>query len=381
MSYRTLYIIFITAFTLSLASVYAISVEPEKADNQKSLGIIKVGCLLPLTGKYESLGNGALRGVLAAIDAVKKSNYNIQVVIKDFEEDPVKLKKALYELVNEDNISLLIGPLPSSFAKDVYTTISTLKIPTLIFPVSNDLAPENPYFIKFSFPIDVQTQILVNYSNSVVNVDTYGVLYPDTTIGELFKNSFVRIVKSTGKEIKHVAAYNTDLSDIDTEIEWLSLVAPQGIFIPDTASRSREIILKLKNKLYIGNTIFLGINTWNSGSFMKELGNKIDADIFRVLFTDYFYPGSKSWVDFNNLFKSSMGQDPGFLEFQVYLGSKYVIEKLIESRASVSVLLTNVLNKGRNDDLNISKTQYGTIEIYPKPILLTIKEGEIIKIM
>lgn len=375
------YLILMIALVFSMFSGNAISVEPEKAEIQKSLGVIKVGCLLPLTGKYQSLGNGALRGVLAAIDAVKKNNYNVQVVIKDFEEDPVKLKKALYELVNEDNISLLIGPLPSSFAKDVYTTISTLKIPTLIFPVSNDLAPENPYFIKFSFPIDVQTQILVNYANSVVNVNTYGVLYPDTTIGELFKNSFVRTVKSSGKQIKHVAAYNTDLSDIETEIEWLSLVAPQGIFIPDTASRSREIILKLKNKIYIGDTIFLGINTWNSGSFMKELGSKIDADIFRVLFTDYFYPKSRSWIDFNNLFKSSMGEDPGFLEFQVYLGSKYVIGKLIDSKASVTALLTNIMHRGNDYDLNVSKTQYGTIEISPKPILLTIKEGEIIKIM
>jgi len=375
------YLILMIAFIFSTFSRDAISVEPEQTEIQKSLGVIKVGCLLPLTGKYQSLGNGALRGVLAAIDAVKKNNYNVQIVIKDFEEDPVKLKKALYELVNEDNISLLIGPLPSSFAKDVYTTISTLKIPTLIFPVSNDLAPENPYFIKFSFPIDVQTQILVNYANSVVNVDTYGVLYPDTTIGELFKNSFVRTVKSSGKQIKHVAAYNTDLSDIETEIEWLSLVAPQGIFIPDTASRSREIILKLKNKIYIGDTIFLGINTWNSGSFMKELGSKIDADIFRVLFTDYFYPQSKSWIDFNNLFKSSMGEDPGFLEFQVYLGSKYVIEKLIDSKASVPALLTNIMHRGNDDDLNVFKTQFGTIEISPKPILLTIREGEIIKIM
>ena len=171
------------------------------------------------------------------------------------------------------------------------------------------------------------------------------------------------------------------MSDIDTEIEWLSLVAPQGIFIPDTASRSREIILKLKNKIYIGNTIFLGINTWNSGSFMQELGSKIDADVFRVLFTDYFYPKSKSWIDFNNLYKSSIGEKPGFLEFEVYLGSKYVIEKLIESRASVNTFLTNILKKGINDDFNISKTKYGTIEISPKPILLTIKQGEIIKIM
>ena len=347
----------------------------------KSSGVVKIGCLFPLTGKYQSLGNSALRGVLAAVDAVKKNNYNVQLVIKDFEDDPVKLKKALYELVNEDNVSMLIGPLPSSYAKDVYTTISTLKIPTLIFPVANDLSPDNPYFIKFSFPIDIQTQILVNYANSVVNVDTYGVLYPDTTIGELFKNSFVKVVKSSGKQVKHIAAYNTDLSDIETEIEWLSMVAPQGIFIPDTASRSREIILKLKNKLYLGNTIFLGINTWNSGTFMKELGNKIDADIFRVLFTDFFYPGSKSWIDFNNLYKSSIGEDPGFLEYEVYLGSKYVMEKVGQSRGSSATLFSNLLNRGQNEDLNVSKTQYGTVELSPKPVLLTIKDGEIIKIM
>jgi len=375
------YVIFFVSVSFITAENFSYSREPDLQKGQKLKGIIRVGCLLPLSGRYEKLGTSALRGVFAAMEKVNDQDYSFQLVVKDFEEDPVKLRKSLFELVNEDNVSLIIGPIPSSYSKDVYSTVASLKIPTLIFPVSYNLAPENPYFIKYSFSIEKQTEILVKHAVEVVKVDTFGILYPKTTIGELFKNSFVKNVKSYGKEIKHVASYDPDLSDIDTEVEWISLVAPQGIFIPDGASRSRKIMLKLKNKVYIGNTLFMGPNTWNSSAFQKDLGNRIDAKIFKVLFTDYFYPKSRSWVNFNEHFKAVIGDDPGFLEFQVYQGTKIVLEKLKGTGGSRTALLNNIENGISSSEYSLKKTQFGTVEISPKPMLLTIRNGEIIRLM
>ncbi len=374
-------IVFIISVIFISTGKISYSEELDLKKGQKLKGIIRVGCLLPLSGRYEKLGTSALRGVFSAIEKVNDQDYSFQVVVKDFEEDPVKLRKSLFELVNEDNVSLIIGPIPSSYSKDVYSTVASLKIPTLIFPVSYNLAPENPYFIKYSFSIEKQTEILVRHAVEVVKVDTFGILYPKTTIGELFKNSFVKNVKNYGKEIKHVASYDPDLSDIDTEVEWISLVAPQGIFIPDGASRSRKIMLKLKNKVYIGNTLFMGPNTWNSASFQKELGSRIDAEIFKVLFTDYFYTKSRSWVNFNEHFQAVIGDEPGFLEFQVYQGTKIVLDKLKGTGGSRTLLLKNIETGVSTSEYSLKKTKFGTVEISPKPILLTIKNGEIIRLM
>lgn len=374
-------IVFIISVIFISTGKVSYSEQLDLKKGQKLKGIIRVGCLLPLSGRYEKLGTSALRGVFSAIEKVNDQDYSFQVVVKDFEEDPVKLRKSLFELVNEDNVSLIIGPIPSSYSKDVYSTVASLKIPTLIFPVSYNLAPENPYFIKYSFSIEKQTEILVRHAVEVVKVDTFGILYPKTTIGELFKNSFVKNVKSYGKEIIHVASYDPDLSDIDTEVEWISLIAPQGIFIPDGASRSRKIMLKLKNKVYIGNTLFMGPNTWNSASFQKDLGSRIDAEIFKVLFTDYFYTKSRSWVNFNEHFRAVIGDEPGFLEFQVYQGTKIILEKLKGAGGSRTLLLKNIETGGSSSEYSLKKTQFGTVEISPKPILLTIKNGEIIRLM
>ncbi len=378
-------IVFLLLFLFIIAAIFSKDAYSQQIENTSEQpralrGIIRVGCLLPLSGKYEKLGSSALRGVFSAIEKVNDENYNFQVVVKDFEEDAAKLRKAVFELVNEDNVSLIIGPIPSSYSKDVYSTVSSLKVPTLIFPISYNLAPENPYFIKYSFPIEKQTEILVKHAVEVVNVNTFGVLYPKTTIGELFKNSFVKNVKKYGKEIKHIGSYESDLSDIDTEIQWLSHVEPQGIFIPDGASRSRKIMLKLKNKVYIANTLFLGPNTWNSASFQQDLASRIDADIFKVLFTDYFYTKSMSWVQFNEHFQTVIGDKPGFLEFQVHEGARLVLEKLKGSRGSGELLLNNIISPVSVSNYTINKTQFGTVEISPKPILLTIKKGEIIRL-
>jgi len=127
--------------------------------------------------------------------------------------------------------------------------------------------------------------------------------------------------------------------------------------------------------------LFMGPNTWNSASFQKDLGSRIDAEIFKVLFTDYFYTKSRSWVNFNEHFRAVIGDEPGFLEFQVYQGTKIILEKLKGTGGSRTLLLKNIETGVSSSEYSLKKTKFGTVEISPKPILLTIKNGEIIRLM
>jgi len=99
-----------------------------------------------------------------------------------------------------------------------------------------------------------------------------------------------------------------------------------------------------------------------------------------VLFTDYFYSKSRSWVQFNQHFQSVIGEDPGFLEFQVYEGTKIILDKLKQIGGSRQLLMQKIATDYPASDYIINKTQFGTVEISPKPILLTIKDGEIIRL-
>jgi len=103
----------------------------------------------------------------------------------------------------------------------------------------------------------------------------------------------------------------------------------------------------------------------------------VDGVIFKVLFTDFFSPDSRRWVDFSSSFKSAFKEEPGFLEYQVYEAVRLVLGVLknpIEEREEV---IERLLLQRYNQNFDINRGLNGSLEISPKPLILTIENGRI----
>jgi len=334
-----------------------------------------IGSLLPLSGEYESVGRKALRGILAATDTIN-GQLGFQVVVKDSGGSIEETRKALEEMVREDGVSLVVGPIPSGLIDEVNGTIKSLQIPTLVFPISNRGIPHNAYLIKFSYNIEEQAQVLARYAIGVIGIKTFGVLNPRNQLGERFKETFIKSVKALGGDLTYAGSYELGLGNIWTEIEWLNSIHPQAIFIPDGATRSAEVVKMLKKRLTLGNVLFLGPSTWNSDSFLRAIGNEIDGTVFNVLFTDFFFPGSDGWVDFSDRFDYAFGERPDSpLEYQVYEAVKLILEALKDPVGSEHIM--ERLLASDNQRFEITKSRSEGLEITPRPLLLTIKDGNI----
>src|SRR3989304_3078708 len=75
----------------------------------------RIGVLLPLTGRQAFYAQSVLKGIQLAMDDVQglfPEKY-VGMVIRDFEEQPAKLKMALEELVKEYGSIAIVGPLLS----------------------------------------------------------------------------------------------------------------------------------------------------------------------------------------------------------------------------------------------------------------------------
>ncbi len=339
---------------------------------------VVLGCLLPLSGEYETVGKRALRGVLTATD-VFSSGGRVRIIVKDTGGGTWDIRKSLEEMVREDGVSLVIGPIPSTSIDEIRGDIESLRIPTLVFPLSEGVPLGNPYIIGFSYSIERQADVLARYAVQEIRIKDFAILHPRTRLGELFKEAFAKSVKRLGGNITYTGSYDSKLTDITMEVEWIRAAHPEAIFIPDGATRSGELIMRLKNRLPPGNTIFLGPNTWNSPAFLRTVGGEADGVIFKVLFTDFFFPDSRRWVDFSSGFKSAFKEEPGFLEYQVYEAVRLILGALrppIERREEVMERLLH----GNNRDFDITRGLNGGLEIAPKPFILTVEDGRIRKI-
>ena len=334
-----------------------------------------IACLLPLSGKYEVIGKKALRGILTARNLFQSGN-DIQIIVKDYGDSDPELNKAIDEVVTKDNASVVIGPLLSSSIKEVSSSVKSLRVPAIVFPLSREVSLENPYIISFSYPVEKQAHVLARYAVQDIKITSLGILYPRSDLGELFKEAFIKSTKEFGGEIIYIGSYDPKLLDISTEIGWINSRRPKAIFVPDAATHSGEIVLKLRRENGLEDLILLGPNTWNSRSFLKTVG----FDVNGLIFTDFFFSGSERWIDFSNKFRAAFHEEPGFFEYQVYEAASlifHVLQNPIQRREQIK---ERILTLRDNPLLDIIQNIDGSLEISPKPLILTINDGEIVRV-
>ncbi len=338
-----------------------------------------IGCLLPLRGKYAPIGEKALKGILTAAGAFQyRPGDEFKVVVKDVGEGVEKKRKALQDMVLEDKVAFVIGPILADSVKEIDYIVKALKVPTMVFPISESkeyYTVKNPYLIRFFYPPRKQARALAEYALQTLGVNTFSILYPRTEIGETFKDSFYRALIDLGGGVVSWIYYEPEVPDLSAEVRQIKLRNPRAIFIPDGASSSGEVISKLVQE-GLTNVTFLGPNSWNSPAFLGNARENAEG----VIFTDYFYPRSNEWMLFNERFRRIFGEEPGFLEFQTYEAASFIIKILRTPVQSRDEIIERILKIKNNPIFEVNQNQVGGIDITPRPLILTVKNGEIVRV-
>lgn len=336
------------------------------------------GCLLPLSGKYKIVGEKALQGILAAAESMPPG-VEYRVVVKDIGDSEAKLTSALLSLTKIDDLSFIIGPLPSKFINAVSTTVNNEKIPTVVFPISENESAGGPYMIKFYYPVEEQARALASYAVKELGVRSYAVLYPETSLGERMKDEFIRSLRANGGNTVYEGSYDSMRRDIQEEVMWIASERPEGVFIADGSSASAEIIVQLKKKGGLSDVLFLGPSTWNGSLFQDLAGKEIDGFVYRAIFTDYFYYGGPEWNSFLKRFEEKFQNTPSYLEYQSYLATRLVL--FADSIEGSGKNLIQKLAALRSDPgYIVRKERNGSIQISPRYLILSVEDGELSEI-
>jgi len=336
------------------------------------------GCLLPLSGKYKIVGEKALQGILAATESMPPG-VEYRVVVKDIGDSEAKLRSALLSLTKIDELSFIIGPIPSKFIPAVSATVNNKKIPTLVFPISENESAGGPYIIKFYYPVEEQARVLASYAVKELGVRTYAVLYPDTSLGKRMKNEFVRSLRANGGNTVYEGSYDSKERDIEEEVMWIASEKPEGVFIADGSSASAEVIVQLKKRGGLSDILFLGPSTWNGSLFLDLAGEEIDGFVYRAIFTDFFYYGGGDWDSFLKGFEEKFEKTPSYLEYQSYLATRLILS--VDSIDSLGKGLVQKLTALRSDPgYIVKKERNGSIQVSPRYLILSVADGELSEI-
>lgn len=340
-----------------------------------------LGCLLPLSGPYQTFGLRALKGIELAMDqfSLLGDKQSVNIIVKDTAADPDKTLQALQEL-NEEQVAAIIGPIVTAQVAAQEAQAKGIPIITITQKDNITSIGEN-VFRNFITP-QMQVHALADYAVNSLGLSRFAILYPDENYGDTFMNLFWDELIELGGRVVGVEAYNpehTDFADpikklvglyyqipedLKPEIEALlkekeenqtnlqatrdqpsdkqegeekqaseqdeepqPIVDFDAIFIPDAPKKAGLIIPQLAY-YDVKDVLLLGTNLWHSNSLIKMAEQYVQGAVMPDAF--FVESDSPQVRDFVEKFEETYQEKPGFIEAVMY---------------DSAMLLLNILNK------------------------------------
>jgi branched-chain amino acid transport system substrate-binding protein len=208
--------------------------------------IVKIGCLLPLSGPYALYGREILNGIQLGVDIFNKSegDQGLELVIRDTKGSIEDTVAGVEELVQKEKVMAIMGPLASATATMAVKKAQELGIPIITFTQKDGITREGDMVFRNYLTPSKEVDAVVNKSIKEMGMKRFGIFYPDNTYGRFMMNLFWDKVEKLGGQITAVESYKTDDTDFTDGIRKMV-----GLYYP----RTESTIQKLKMMKMIEN--------------------------------------------------------------------------------------------------------------------------------
>lgn len=359
------------------------------------LGKVRVGVVLPLTGKRAVVGQQVLQGVQLALNQLGVSAKNdVELVVRDSAAGS-PLTDIIADLAGDPYMVGIIGPVLSGEIKSIVPIVDKFKIPVFTPTASSDGLPElSPFIFRNALTRGIQARFLAQYSINSLNLRRFAILYPVETYGIEFSKLFKSEVEALGGEVVATVSYDRKQTDFRTQIlelgglpdKQLERIAKDNLLngsvsevgggtlsrpVIDMGHWNNGDIEKFKTSLElnydaifipgfydkvglivpqlvfynIDDVVLLGANGWSSPKLVKNAGKYIKEGFY----VDGFFADSKRLgvQKFVEAFKSTFGKEPALHSAQAYDSANMMIQSILEgadNRNRVKERLTGIKN-------------------------------------
>lgn len=181
--------------------------------------------LAPLTGEYASFGNDLLQGGLLALEMYGGDNA-IGWRAVDSRAQPADALLALQQILSQENVLAVVGPVMSPVATTVgaWISLAAPHIP-LVIPVASaeGISKLGHNIFQLTPPTSELARTIARYAMECLGHREFAVLAPRTPYGETISSAFVDEVERGGGTLLGVEQYEEGLPDYKKHFETLRL--------------------------------------------------------------------------------------------------------------------------------------------------------------
>ncbi len=256
---------------------------------------LKVGIMLPLTGKHYQIGNSLLNAAQLALN--KTQSKNIKFFVRDTGNTD-NITKNFYSLLNQD-IDIILGPIFSENILKIKPLVKDEDIQIITFSNNTEVKQNNLYI--FGLTLEDEMQSILRYSQNSKNKKLAAIL-PDNDYGKRIKTEITKFYTNNPSHLVKTIMYNPNNPDFykisknisEYEDRKINLALKIKELESHNTDKSKKEVKRLKNLDTLGDlpfdSLFIGIQTFNQLSMISSILPYYDVDPKKIQ-----YLGNSVW--------------------------------------------------------------------------------------
>ncbi|MEA3241096.1 MAG: ABC transporter substrate-binding protein, partial [Pseudomonadota bacterium] len=173
----------------------------------------RVGCLLPLTGEYADYGNKILQGMELALEVfhdnpLESHDSGIELLVRDTGGDSSRARELVSQLVDDEGVSLLVGPVTGQAALYAAAEAESREIDIIILTPRSGIASRGDYVFHHFLTMENQAKQIMELAVGRLGITSLALLYPSTYYGRQAAKLFREGARQWGAELVRVVSYD-----------------------------------------------------------------------------------------------------------------------------------------------------------------------------
>jgi ABC-type branched-subunit amino acid transport system substrate-binding protein len=196
-----------------------------------------IGCLLPLSGPYKIYGEEVLNGIQLGMGlfSARVNGPQPELIIRDTKGDPDDAVKGLIELVEDEKVMAVIGPLSSRTALPVAKEAQKLGVPLITLTQKMNITAEGDMIFRNFMTPSKEVDKIVSLSINELDLKRYAILYPDSSYGKYLMSLFWDRLVEMGGSVTAVESYAQNETDFADPIKKMV-----GLYYPRIESQAEK---------------------------------------------------------------------------------------------------------------------------------------------